>query len=72
MLDKIRLSDNSCLEDLIFLEKKATSEEITKCINMAIAQKPYEYTNEDIYMAIDKQFGIKKMIDIGSVEEFCY
>jgi len=71
-LNKILLNDNSCLTDLVFLEKSATEKEITLVINGAIAEKPTEYTNEDIYFAIDKAFGIKEMIDLSSIKEFCY
>ena len=70
-LNKILLNDNSCLEDLIYLEKPATETEITQVINSVIAEKE-DYTNEDIYFAIDKTFGIKEMIDLSSIEEFCY
>lgn len=71
-LNKILLNDNSCLTDLVFLEKPATEKEITLVINEVIANKPMEYTNEDIYYAIDKAFGIKEMIDLSSIKEFCY
>lgn len=71
-LNKILLNDNSCLTDLVFLEKSATEKEITLVINEVIVNKPMEYTNEDIYYAIDKAFGIKKMIDLSSIKEFCY
>lgn len=71
-LNKILLNDNSCLTDLVFLEKFATEKEITLVINGVIAEKPNEYTNEDIYFAIDKAFGIKEMIDLSSIKEFCY
>lgn len=70
-LNKILLNDNSCLEDLIYLEKPATQTEITQVINSVIAEKE-DYTNEDIYFAIDKAFGIKEMIDLSSIEEFYY
>ena len=71
-LNKIILNDNSCLQDLVYLEKAATEEEITLNINGAMAEKPTEQTNEDIYLAIDKAFGIKKMIDLGNIKEFNY
>lgn len=71
-LNKIILNDNSCLQDLVYLEKPATEEEITLIINGAMAEKPTEYTNEDIYFAIDNAFGIKKMIDLGNIKEFNY
>lgn len=71
-LDKIILNDNSCLQDLVYLEKPATEEEITLIINGAMSEKPTEYTNEDIYFAIDNAFGIKKMIDLGNIKEFSY
>ena len=66
------LNDNSCLTDLVFLEKPATEKEITLVINEVIANKPTEYTNEDIYYAVDKALGIKEMIDLSSIKEFCY
>lgn len=71
-LNKIILNDNSCLQDLVYLETPATEEEITLIINGAMAEKPTEYTNEDIYFAIDNAFGIKKMIDLGNIKEFNY
>lgn len=71
-LNKILLNDNSCLTDLVFLEKPATEKEITLVINGVIADKPMEYTNEDIYYAVDKAFGIKEMIDLSNIKEFCY
>ena len=71
-LNKILLNDNSCLTDLIFLEKSATEKEITLVINEVMANKPTEYTNEDIYYAIDRAFGIKEMIDLSSIKEFYY
>ena len=36
-LNKIILNDNSCLQDLVYLEKPATEEEITLIINGAMA-----------------------------------
>lgn len=71
-LNKILLNDNSCLTDLIFLEKSATEKEITLVINEVMANRPTEYTNEDIYYAIDRAFGIKEMIDLSNIKEFCY
>lgn len=71
-LSKILLNDNSCLIDLVFLENPATEREITLVINGVMADKPSEYTNEDIYYALDRAFGIKKIIDLSSIKEFCY
>lgn len=71
-INKILLNDNSCLTDLVFLEKSATEKEIALVINEVMADKTTEYTNKDIYYAIDKAFGIKKMIDLSSIKEFCY
>ena len=65
-------NNNSCLTDLKKKKKSATEKEITLVINKVIANKPMEYTNEDIYYAIDKAFGIKEMIDLSSIKEFCY
>lgn len=71
-MNKIILSDGSCLQDLICLQKRANSEEIEKCIERVKKLKPYEYTSADILAAIEQEFGIENIIDISSIGEFYY
>lgn len=71
-VNKFLLSDNcdTFFTDLITIEKAATKEEIQNAIIKA--KEKEDYTNEDIYEELDKQFNILSIVFLGNYESFDY
>ena len=72
-INTILLSDRAdeFYTDLIIFKRNTTKEEvqkiITKCIN-----EIEDYTNEDIYSYLDKEFGIEDFYFLGNYKTFYY
>jgi len=64
----LRDSTDQQFDDLIEFEKSIEFEKIMKVINDKKAELPGEYTNEDIYMAIDSLNIPYKLTYIGNLE----
>ncbi len=71
MGNKIILNDSCCLTDLIIFEENINLKEINKIIEN-VQDTIEDYTNEDIYMAIEEKFKVKEIIDLSSIVEFYY
>lgn len=71
MVNKILLNDGSTLIDLIIFVKSVNESDIQKIIDK-VQENIEDYTNEDIYMALDKELEIKEIIDLSSIKEFYY
>jgi len=66
---KIILTDNCCVQDLIYLKNEVTEFEIYQCIQQ-VKDRNQEYLDEDIINAISYQFGIEDIEDIENILRF--
>ena len=72
-IKKILLTDDTdeFYTDLVVFTRETTREEIQEAINKCINDKPYDYTNEDIYDYLDKYIGVYS-IEFLDYERFYY
>lgn len=71
MTNKIILNNGSCLSDLLIFENSVNENDIKKIIEK-VQNTIADYTNEDIYMAINEKYEIKQQIDLLSINELYY
>ena len=71
MVNKIIVSDWSCLEDLIIFENYENLAKIQAVIQK-VKDIIEDYTSDDIFDALKENFKIKEIIDLASISKFIY